>query len=211
MNRRTTVTLSLAVACLLPCVAQAGYTITQGDSAPTYSTTLNFDEPGGPTGVNVPNNSWAVPPYNITDIRSGDQVANFVGDNSLATGQSTNSYFGPFGVFMTFANDLTEMSLNAWDSSGPGGPFGGGAAVVLFDDGAEVASLFFTPAFGVPEGSAFNITTDGGSVFDDVRVLGFGFPADTYVDNLSWNVVPEPTCGLLATCAGFLLMGLRRR
>ena len=105
---------------------------------------------------------------------------NNVGPHPLETGQSTNSYYGPFGVFIEFGNDLSEMSFEAWDSSGPPSPFGGGMGVFVFDNGVESGSGFFTPAFAGVGDSAFDITTSGGMVFDEVRILGFGFPADTY-------------------------------
>ncbi len=199
--------------------ASAAVTITQGPTAPTYSTTLNFDEPGGPTGANVPNNSWAGAPYNIIEFQSGEG-SNFVGDNNVAvtnfatSPNSTNSYYGPFGVFIRFANDLTELSFNAWDSSGAPSPIGGGMGVILIKDGDDanpVAFEVFNPAFAGLGDSAYNITTTAGTVFDEVRILGFGFPADTYVDNFSWNVVPEPSCGLFLAMGTLLLSGWRRR
>jgi hypothetical protein len=177
-------------------IARAAGTVTnQAGPAPTYSIGLNFDEPGGPTGNNVPNNSWAGAPWNIPVFSSGDVIANDVGDHSALTGQGTNSYYGPFGVFITFGQDLTEMSFQGWDSSGPASPFGGGAAVVALNNGDEnnpVASWFGTPAWGGTGNTWFNITTTGGSVFDEVRFLGFGFSPTSIVDNLSWNNVPEP-------------------
>lgn len=186
--------------------------VQQAAAAPTYTTTLNFDEVGGPTGANVPNNSWAVAPWNITDFSSGDVFANFVGDNSAFTGQGTNSYYGPFGVFIKYSQDLTEMSFQAWDSSGPPSGFGGGMGVVLLNDGDENNPVYFdvfTPAYGGAGDAWFNITTSGGTVFDEVRILGFGFFPQTYVDNMSWNAIPEPaTLSLLALGAAALI---RRR
>ena len=210
MNRPIQMLFAICVMIAVPTLARATITITQGMTAPTYTTTLNFDEPGGPTGINVPNNSWAGAPYNITTFQSGTGT-NDVGPHPLETGQSTNSYFGPFGVFIEFGNNLTEMSFDAWDSSGPPSPFGGGMGVFVFDNGVEIGSGIFTPAFGGVGDAAYDITTSGGMVFDEVRILGFGFPADTYVDNLSWNVVPEPTGMLLTVLAGLGGLALRRR
>jgi hypothetical protein len=200
-----------ALATLVGSSASAAVSVTQQAApAPTYATVLNFDEPGGPTGANVPNNSWAGAPWNIPDFSSGDIVANFVGDNSVSTGQGTNSYAGPFGVFITFANDMTEMSFQGWDPSGPPSPFGGGAAVAALNDGVEVGTWFGTPAFGGNGNSWFHITTTAGSTFDEVRFLGFGFSPTSIVDNLSWNVVPEPGSFALLGVAGLAVLRRRR-
>lgn len=179
----------------------------QAAPAPTYSTTLNFDEPGGPTGANVPNNSWAGAPWNIPTFQSGEG-SNFVGDLSGATGQGTNAYYGPYGVFITFGGDLTEMSFQGWDNSGPPSPFGGGAIVAALNDGLEVAVLPVEPAWGGAGDSWYHITTSGGMVFDEVRFLGFGFFPESVVDNLSWNAVPEPASLALL---GFGLVAVIRR
>ena len=190
--------------------AMASITITQsGVAAPTYTTTLNFDEPGGPTGNDVPANAWAAS-HNITSVVSG-AGANSVNDNSASTGQGTNSYWGPFGVFINFGQDLTAMSLQAWDNSGSPTPFGGGAAMVALNDGLEVGFLFVTPAFGGVGQSWYDITTTGGSVFDEVRFLGFGFAPNSYVDNLSWNAVPEPTSLSLLALGAIGVLARRRR
>lgn len=46
------VTLAAGLVVGLATAANADYSFSQSaDQAPTYSTTLNFDEPGGPTGV----------------------------------------------------------------------------------------------------------------------------------------------------------------
>src|SRR3546814_9914877 len=45
------------------------------------------------------------------------------------------------------SSDLA-FSIQAWDPSGPPSPFGGGLGVFVFDDGVEVGSGFFTPAWG---------------------------------------------------------------
>jgi len=183
----------------------------QADSAPTYDITLDFDEPGGPAGINVPNNSWSGPPWNIPDFSSGDIAANFVGDNSGATGQGTNSYFGPFGVFIDFGQDLTEMSFQGWDNGGPSTPFGGGAAVVAFNDGVDIGILGVTPAWGGVGDSWFDITTTGDTVFDRVAFLGFAMVSpQSVVDNLSWNVVPEPAALSLLAMGSLALLRRRR-
>lgn len=183
------------------------FIITQGPSAPTYSDyTLNFDEPGGPTGLVTPSD-W-LGTHGLT-IDAGDlvpQVDNYDPGWGLGTG---NSFFGNFGVFMTFTTDLTHLSLQAWDPSGPPTFFGGGMSVILFDDGVEVANLLVTPAWGGVGDDWFDIVATDGDSFDDVRILGWGFTPTTYVDNLSWNTVPAPGALALLSLAG--LVGVRRR
>lgn len=205
MTFRKSQLMGVALAALASAAtAQAAVTITQGASAPTYSTTLNFDEPGGPTG-SVPATAWTA--YGISRLESGTGPDTFVttmtstpGFGWLGTG---NVAYGPFGVFITFGGDLTEFSARYWDSSGPGGPFGGGAAAVALRDGVEVGSFFIaSPAYGGVGNPWINITTSGGSTFDEVRLLGFGFFPEAYVDDLSWNAVPAP-----ASAAAFALLG----
>ena len=59
MNRLFASTLVVGAAFAAAGSATAGYSITQQAApAPTYSTVLNFDEPGAPTGF-VPSNYWA--------------------------------------------------------------------------------------------------------------------------------------------------------
>ncbi len=190
--------------------ALASITVTQGVSAPQYTgTTLNFDEPGTPTGV-VPATTWQAS-HGVT-IQAGDSVP-VVGDFAPGAGWplgTANSYFGNFGVFMTFEQDLTEISFQAWDPSGPPSPFGGGLVVFVFNDGVEVAAAPFTPAWGGVGNSWYNITTADGMVFDDVRVLGFGFGPTTYVDNLSWNAVPTPGALAILGVAGGAFLRRRR-
>ena len=48
------------------------------------------------------------------------------------------------------------------------------------------------------------------TVFDEVRILGFGFTPTTYVDNLSWTKVPSPASAAILGC-GALMAGRRRR
>lgn len=208
---------SLAVAALGFAVwsgpALGGVMVVQGNSAPTYATTLNFDEPGGPTGVNVPNNSWSGSPWDIISFQSGEG-SNFVGDNSGLTNSGTNSYYGPFGVFIKFSQDLTEMSFDAWDSSGPPSFFGGGMGVFLINDGDENNPVFgqaYDPAWGGAGMPSFDITTTDGTVFDEVRILGFGFSPVTVVDNLSWNAIPEPGSLTLLALGGLAIVRRRRK
>ena len=191
--------------------ALGAVTVSNVASAPTYSTTLTFDEVGGPTGMNVASNSWAG--IGLASIISGEgsnavtQVNANPGFDWLGDG---NVFYGPFGVFMTFDSDLTEFSAQYWDSSGPATFNGGGAIVVAVNDGVEVGSFFITnPAFAGVGLTSIHITTDNGSVFDEVRFAGFGFFPEAYVDNISWNAVPAPASVMLAGLA--LVGGARRR
>ncbi len=201
-----------AVSLAFAAQAMADATITQGTSAPTYATTLNFDEPGGPTGA-VPSNAWT--DIGITSFTSG------VGDVGVGNLSgifpwlpNSNVAEGPFGLFMTFASDLTAMSFRAWDNSGPPSPIGGGMAVILINNGDEnnpVAFEIFDPAFGGLGEEYYDITTTGGTVFDEVRILGFGFTPVTYADDFSWNAIPEPgSFGLIFMAAAALVVRRRK-
>ena len=210
MKRQTTTAAAMSIAAIVGSPALGGYTITQGATAPTYTGfSLNFDEPGGPTGP-VATTAWHAS-HGIT-IDAGDgapQVDNWDIVHAAGWGLGdNNSFFGNFGVFMTFDNDLTAMSIEVWDPSGPPSPMGGGLLVALFDGGVEVSSTVVTPAWGGFGDSWFDLTTSAGDVFDEVRILGFGFTPTTYADNLSWNVVPGPGSLALLALAG--VVGRRR-
>jgi len=188
--------------------ASAAIVITQtAAAAPTYATSLTFDEPGTPTGVITPG---AFAGIGLAELQAGDGVP-IVDDltgNFPWVGPG-NSFFGNFGVFATWSTDLTEFAAQVWDPSGPATPFGGGLGVLVFHNGAQVGGGFFTPAWGGLGQSWFNITTTDGSVFDDVRILGFGFGPTTIVDSLSWNAVPAP--GALALLGLAFGRSARRR
>lgn len=189
--------------------ALAAYNIAVGTSANTYANTLNFDEPGGPVGFGLPTNSWDAS-HGVTSLGAGDgnQV---VSDFTTTPGQgwlgSGNAFYGNFGVFMTFDSDIESFSTQFWDPSGAPSPFGGGAAIYLYNDGSEVASLFFTPAWGGVGDDWIDVTTSGGMVFDEVRLLGYGFSPTSYIDNASWTV-PTPGVAALLGIAG---IGAARR
>jgi hypothetical protein len=116
----------------------------------------------------------------------------------------SNAFIGGFGVFMNFENDITEMSAQVWDNSGPATLFGGGMFLVLLNDGVEVSfNLIENPAFGGVGDSWFNITTDGGDVFDEVRFVGAGFAGPlTIMGQASWNAVPAPGAAALLGLGG---------
>jgi hypothetical protein len=209
MSSKAAVTAVL-FAGLMAGAAVGDITVTQGPDAPTYGITLNFDEPGGPTGL-VPPDSWSGDPWRITEFQAGDGFPVVDDFTDLFPWVGTgNSFFGNFGAFIKFENDLTEFSVAVWDPSGPPSPFGGGLGVFVFNDDELLTQGIGEPAWGGLGDPWWNVTTSDGMVFDEVRILGFGFFPTTYVDDLSWNVVPEPSSLLLALGA-FALMFRRRK
>ncbi len=210
MDSRICTIGALATAATVASPALADITITQGTSAGAYATTLNFDEVGGPTGA-VSTDAWAS--IGISDMQAGDG-APFVGDLDTPNGGwglgDGNAFFGNFGVFISWDTDLTEFSTQVWDPSGPPDFFGGGLNFIVFNDGVEVANLFTTPAWGGLGDEWFDVTTTGGMVFDEVRILGFGFLPQTHVDNLSWNAVPAPGAAALLGLGAMTLPRRRR-
>lgn len=186
--------------------AHAAVTITQGTSAPSYENTLTFDEVGGPSGPNVPGNSWAY--KGITVLEAGTGVNDgFVGVTpGFGTGKA---YSGTWGVFFTFAQPIQSLSIQWKDDSGPASFFGGGAAIVAKDAmGNDLQLLFITNPAGVGSSNWFNITTTGGSTFSQLACLGYdNFPTST-VDNVSWSI-PAPGSAALMGLSG--LLALRRR
>jgi len=210
MNQIVSNCAVLVAAGLFANAASAAVTTNQqAGPAPTYGTTLNFDEVGGPVGNDLPSSSWAG--LGITSFISGAGANAVANHNTVDTPwlPNNNSYWGPFGVFINFDSDLSAISFQAWDMSGPPSPFGGGMGVVLLNDGVELAFDIFNPAWGGIGNSWFNVTTSDGSTFDEIRVLGFGFAPNTYIDNISWNVVPGPGSLAMLGLAG--LIGSRRR
>lgn len=189
----------------------AGYNISVGGSAPTYASTLNFDEAGGATGSITPGDQpWSSIGLTVT---SGEG-ARFVGNMSTNPGfnwlPNNNVLYAPFGAFFDFASPVTEFSAQYWDSSGPATFMGGGAVVALFSGDTKVSFFQITePAYGGVGDSWVNVTTTDGSTFTRVALIGFGFFPEAYVDNLSWNAVPTPSAAGLLALAG--LVGVRRR
>jgi len=210
-KRNWTIEASAAAVILTASFANADVTVTQGASGTTYGTTLNFDEAGGPVGNGLADNLFAG--IGLSSLASGDgnqRIGNFDAETGgWGMAGDTNSFTGFFGVFMTFDSDLTAFSGQVWDPSGPPSPMGGGGIVVAFDNGAEVANFSFGPAWGGFGDSWIDISTSGGMVFDEVRIVTFGFNPTTYVDNLSWNAVPSPSGVALLGLGG--LFGARRR
>ncbi|MCP4249403.1 MAG: PEP-CTERM sorting domain-containing protein [bacterium] len=211
MKRAQAMAVAAMGVAILTAPALGGVVVTQGASAPTYSTTLNFDEPGGPTGIVDPT-AWSAS-HGVAELQAGDgvpQVDDWTGIFGPWVGTG-NSFYGNFGIFMTMEQDLTEMSLQVWDPSGPPSPFGGGMSVFVFNDSVEVANTLVEPAWGGIGDEWFDITTDSGDVFDEIRILGWGFSPTTFGDNMSWNVVPEPGSLSLLGLAGLVALRRRRR
>lgn len=211
MNTRIAIVLAAVAASAS--AASAGYTITQQNApAPTYSTTLNFDEPNGPTGL-VSADAYASLGLASLTSGTGDQS---VGDNSefFPWVNDGNSMFANFGMTAVFETDITEFSIQIWDPSGPPSFIGGGLVVVLLNDGEVVWDLFqqngniATPAWGGVGDSWFDITTTDGMAFDEVRMFGLGFTPTAFIDNLSWNAIPTPGALALFGIAG---LGASRR
>lgn len=208
-----------AIACafgmLFANLATADVLVNFGTSAPTYSTTLNFDEAGGPTG---PISGTEFQGLGISNITSGDGGPNIDLWSSINNAPwigTGNSFFGNFGVFINFDEEISEFSAGVWDPSGDPSPFGGGLGVFLFNDGVSVYDAFVeglvAPAWGGLGDDRLNITTTGGDVFDEIRIVGLGNFPTTFVDDLSWNAaaVPEPTSAVIISMVG--LVGLMRR
>ncbi len=211
MQRLLLTGLALTSAALVAAPALGGYNLTLSDTATTYSGyTLNFDEVGGPTGPVAPD-AWLASHGLMMDsgVGGGGIVDNWGSIQGWDLGDGL-SWVGPYGAFMTFDYDLTGFSAEHWDPSGPDSGFGGGFSVFVFNDGAEVASGFFDAAWGGLGDTWIDIATDGGDVFDEVRILGWGFTPETYLDNMSWNEVPAPGSLALLTVAGAVASRRRR-
>jgi len=209
--RSLTQVAAITAAACLASAAQAAVTISNSSLA-SYSNTLNFDEVGGPTGV------LPFPPYqpwlsshglSITSGEGSRVVNDFSSQPGFGWLGNGFAMAGPFGLYLDFAQPITSFSFQYWDASGPGGPFGGGALVLVGDENNPDAFMFLSnPAFGGAGNPNFNITTTGGSTFTHVRLVGFGFTPDAYMDNLSWEV-PAPGAAALLGIGG--LSCLRRR
>ncbi|MBX3354311.1 MAG: hypothetical protein KF724_01280 [Phycisphaeraceae bacterium] len=188
--------------------ASAAFSITQGSSAPTYGTVLDFENVS--TGFYAAN-AWSnLGLASFTDGASGGlSVVDVSGTSPWVTSNVADGF--AFGLYLTFADDATEASFQLWSSAGPPGPFGGLSVVLLDGNGNSIDGLTVSTPVWVnnPNNGWINITTSGSSTFRGIAISygGFGFPA-LYADNFSWNLVPTP--GALALL-GLGFMGSRRR
>tara|TARA_B100001059_G_scaffold211608_1_gene226087 strand:- start:243 stop:881 length:639 start_codon:yes stop_codon:yes gene_type:complete len=206
------VTLAAGLVVGLTTAANADYSFSQSaDQAPTYSTTLNFDEPGGPTGV-VDQTAWQAG-YGL-QMFDGLGPSTFVGDLNSTLGYpwlpTDNSAFGMFGIYLKFDTAVDHLSFQAWDNSGDPSPMGGGFSVLLLnpDFSSYAQSDTYTPAWGGIGDTWYDVQAGGGDSFDFVFVTGWGFSPETVIDNMSWTTVPAP--GSIALF-GVALLGNRRR
>ncbi len=193
----------------------ADFMITQSDTQTVYDgASVNFEDPGVPIGESLDPFTF----YQASDgisFRSGNGflVADTWDDlDGIDGGASPGGIqlAGGFNVTMQFDQDVTELSWQGWASGSPSFPFGG-INVFLFNDGEEVASYFgeFAPFGGVGDEWFDVVATDGDS-FDEVRFFNPAFNSFTsYVDNITFNAVPEPGAFGLLAIAG--LAALRRR
>ncbi len=210
------ITRPLIAAALLLATAQiasAAVTVTQTATIPTYPGTLNFDEVGGPTSANSTITSTSfVPSKGITFI-TGDGTYN-VGPSGYTWLGTGNSFLGNYGVEMLFGYQVTAVSLNVWDPSGKPTFFGGGMVASINQGrsatGTNLFGQVYTPAWAGAGISGFNIVASAGTSFNDVLFYGNGDFPTTYVDNISWQVVPEPT-GTSLAAIGLTGMVLRRK
>lgn len=194
--------------------ANAAFSFIQSSSAqPTYSNVLNFDAPGSPTG---PCAGDAFAAFGVSSLVTGTDPGAYVtqmntipGYGWLGTG---NVATGAFGLYMKFSSEVSQLSVQYWDNSGPGSFFGGGAILVLSKNGVQVDSYFIqNPAFGPAGKPWFNITSSGGSTFDQIDFVGFGSAsADAFIDNVSWTSIPTPASAALLVFGGTLITRRRR-
>ena len=170
---------------------------------PTYSNVVDFD--GDTPG---PITAYSAPGVDIVfDSGSGD-----IGDPGVAPWGTDNALNTSGGINFQFDTDVDSFLVQYLDQSGPLGPFSGGFGVILFDDGIPVDVIGGNASTGDGLGNQWLNVTANGTAFDEVRFATNGpTPAtDLSVDNLSWNVVPEPTSLALLGLGGLLLATRRR-
>jgi hypothetical protein len=200
-----------ALMALASATAAAGVTVTFGSTAaPTYATTLNFDEPGTPTGI-VATTYWQSSHGIVLGAGVGDgAVGNFESVVDFEWLGDENVFEAPFGAFMNFDAPVTAFSAQVWDNAGPPDFISGGMVIFIASGGQELYFDIVTPTFSDFGPTWINIVADAGESFDDIRFVGQAFGAAfTYVDNMSWNAVPAPSSLALLAMGG--LAARRRR
>ena len=213
MKILTALTITAGTAAIaLAAPAHAAINVTQQSApAPTYSNLITFDEPGTPAGGLVPSNYWSSLGITITDGVNGantvvDDVSGFL--PWINTG---NVNIGTFGVFLSFNSEVSSMSFQAWDPSGPPDLFGNGLAVLLFDVNDNfLGGNSFTGAWGGIGDEWFDVTTTGGDTFRKAVIFNNSFDPTTFVDNLSWEKANVPAPGALALLTVAGMLGRRR-
>lgn len=187
--------------------ANAGFAFTQTTAqAPTYGSTLNFDEANGPTGQVGPA-GWQS--HGISSMFDGSNNSTYVADfsDNAPWVNSGNAAYGNYGIFINFETAVDALSVQAWDPSGPPTMMGGGIYVYVLDDNGDIIdAMGFTPAWGGIGKTWYNVVGTGGSTFKHFYISGNSFFPETYIDNLSWNTVPGPggiaMFGIAALCRG---------
>jgi hypothetical protein len=191
----------------------ADFMITQSDTETAYTgNSVDFED--APTGVNMDPFDFYQASNGITFTSgNGFMVASNWDDTDGIDGGASPGGIqlaGGFQVNMQFEQDVTELSWQGWADGQPAFPFGG-INVFVFNDGVEVAAYFgdFAPFGGVGD-EWFNVVATGGDSFDEIRFFNPSFQSfSAYVDNISFNNVPEPgTFGLLSIVG---LVVFRRR
>ncbi len=180
----------------------------QAAQAPTYATFLDFNSetPGFKAA-----NTWAgLGLASLTDGGNpGVSIADPSGSFPWINSNAADGF--NFGLFFAFSAPITEASFQLWSSAGPPGPFGG-LSLIFLDANDNILHVqgVTTPVWGGAGNSWFNVTTNGGSEFTQIRVIygGFGQP-QLWMDNISWNAVPTP--GALALLGLAAFGGSRRR
>lgn len=189
--------------------AHAGYSIVQGASAPTYANTVVFNSP---VGNNLPTNTWAA--QGISSVVGYDtgfaSVTNMNPANPWAP--NTNVLYSPWGLEITFDQQVTSVSFRGWGNGGTPGPFGGGTFVTLKQNNTDLFGAGFNAAWGGVGNEWFNVTTTAGSTFNRIVFssnLFAGLPQQ-FISQMSWTTaVPAPGAMALLGLAG--VVGSRRR
>ncbi len=179
-------------------------------AAPTYGTTLNFDEPGTPTGL-VSGTTWlASKGVTITDGVNGNNtvVDNFT--NIYPWVGTGNSVAGSYGNIIMFTGDITNFSCQEWDSNGPNSPTGGGFVFWALDaNGNVIDGVGLSGAWGGVGKTWLNMNAAASDHVRGIYISSNSWIGDpAYIDNLSWNAVPAPG-GIALLALGFA--GARRR
>ncbi|MBX3373845.1 MAG: hypothetical protein KF817_08415 [Phycisphaeraceae bacterium] len=193
--------------------ASYSFSVTQtSEPAPQYANLVTFDEPGTPTGW-VPFGLYQSVGFNMasTDDPSGFNI----GDVSdafpwLGTG---NVAYASSGLLLRFHHGgARRVSFQGWGDAGPAGPFGGFLVWILDEEGNVLSEYdTFTPAWDGLGNTWYNIAAYGSARVQYLLISNKGDEAgDTYIDNLSWSLVPAPGAFALFAVAG-LARARRRR